>query len=333
MSALPSSPPVELDDLRRTYGERVALDGVTLTVAAGELFGLLGPNGGGKTTLFRVLTTTLPPTSGTARVLGHPLPAEAAHVREKIGVVFQSPSLDKMLTVRENLLHQGHLYGLSGADLAARITRNLELVGIGDRANERADSLSGGLRRRAELAKGLLHEPKLLLLDEPSTGLDPGARRDLWDHLAKLRDERGVTSLVTTHLMEEAERCDRVGILDHGKLVALGTPEELRSSIGGDVVTAVPRTAAGLADLRSEVESRFHVEATSVGGAVRVETKDGAALVSEMLRGLADRVALVTVGKPTLEDVFLRTTGRSFVSDAPAPPAAGHGTARRRRGA
>jgi ABC-2 type transport system ATP-binding protein len=307
-----AAPPVELIDLRLSYGTRAALDGVTLTVREGELFGLLGPNGGGKTTLFRVLTTTLPPTSGTARVLGHTLPAESARVRESIGVVFQSASLDKKLTVRENLVHQGHLYGLRGADLAARIATNLELVGITDRAGEIAESLSGGLRRRAELAKGLLHDPKLLFLDEPSTGLDPGARRDLWDHLAHLRDARGVTSLVTTHLMEEAERCDRVGILDQGKLVALGTPEELRASVGGDVVTIVPKSASRLADLRAAVEARFRVEAKSVGGAVRVESKDGGAIVAETLREFAADVASVTVGRPTLEDVFLRRTGRSF---------------------
>jgi ABC-2 type transport system ATP-binding protein len=304
--------PVELAALRRTYGDRVALDGVTMTVGAGELFGLLGPNGGGKTTLFRVLTTTIPPTSGTARVLGHSLPAESAHVRAEIGVVFQAPSLDKKLTVRENLLHQGHLYGLRGADLAARIAKNLETAGISDRAGELTESLSGGLRRRAELAKGLLHDPKLLLLDEPSTGLDPGARHDLWDHLARLRDERGVTSLVTTHLMEEAERCDRVGILDRGRLVALGTPQELRASIGGDVVTIVPRASSDLARLRAAVEERLGVATKSVGGVVRAETKDGAALVPEVLRAFGDDVASVTVGRPTLEDVFLTKTGRRF---------------------
>jgi ABC-2 type transport system ATP-binding protein len=305
-------PPVELEDLRRVYGGRAALDGVTLTIRAGELFGLLGPNGGGKTTLFRVLTTTLPPSSGTARVLGRRLPEESAAVREEIGVVFQSPSLDKKLTVRENLTHQGRLYGLRGADLAARMKRNMDLVGIADRADDLAESLSGGLRRRAELAKGLLHDPKVLFLDEPSTGLDPGARRDLWDHLAKLRDERGTTSLVTTHLMEEAERCDRVGVLDKGKLVALGTPEELRASIGGDVVTIAPRSAGDVAALRARVEEAFRVEAKSVGGAVRVETKDGAALVADVMRVLGGEVASVTVGKPTLEDVFLAKTGRRF---------------------
>jgi ABC-2 type transport system ATP-binding protein len=211
-------------------------------------------------------------------------------------------------------MHQGHLYGLRGADLAARIRKNLDLVRVADRAEERAESLSGGLRRRVELAKGLLHDPKLLLLDEPTTGLDPGARHDLWDHLARLRDERGTTSLVTTHLMEEAERCDRVGVLDQGKLVALGTPEELRASIAGDVVTVVPKTSARLADLRAGIETRCAVPAKSVGGVVRAETTDGAALVAAILSAFPDDVASVTVGRPTLEDVFLAKTGRRFDS-------------------
>jgi ABC-2 type transport system ATP-binding protein len=310
--ATASAPAVELEALRRLYGERVALDGVSFEVGAGELFGLLGPNGGGKTTLFRVLSTLLAPTSGEVRVMGTELPAGQAEVRAQIGVVFQSPSLDGKLTVRENLMHQGHLYGLRGADLAERSRRTLEWVGLGERAGELVERLSGGQQRRVELAKGLLHDPRVLLLDEPSTGLDPAARRDLWDHLCALRTERGVTSLVTTHLMEEAERCDRVAILDHGKLVALGTPEELRASVGDDVVRAAPSGAARLDDLRATIEQRFGVAAQAVGGAVRVEAPDGAALVQRLMAELGPELASVTVGKPTLEDVFLRRTGREF---------------------
>ncbi len=304
--------PVELVDLRRTYGERVALDGVSLELRPGELFGLLGPNGGGKTTLFRVLSTVLPPSSGSVRVMGHALPAEGAAVRRAIGVVFQSPSVDKYLTVRENLVHQGRLYGLRGDDLRARIAEALALVDLGDRAGERVDRLSGGLRRRVELAKGMLHGPGLLLLDEPSTGLDPAARRDLWDHLALLRDRRNVTSLVTTHLMEEAERCDRVGILDQGRLVALGTPQDLRASLGGTVVTVVPRAAADLARLGSAIETAHGVPVRAVGGALHIETSDGSALVPRLLAAHDAEIASVTVGRPTLEDVFLRRTGREF---------------------
>jgi len=308
---------VETDDLRRTFGERKALDGVSLEVRSGSLFGLLGPNGSGKTTLFHVLATLLPPTSGRAVVLGHDVASAPGAGRAAIGVVFQAPSLDRFLSVRANLRHQGHLYGLRGARLRDRIATCLHLVSLGDRADEDVSRLSGGMKRRVELAKGLLHEPGLLLLDEPSTGLDPAARRDLWDHLAALRD-RGVSSVVTTHLLEEAERCDRIAILDRGRVVAEGTPEQLRAGVPGEVVTAVPRAASRLDTLRKSVEDCFKVSARSVGGAVRVETKDGAALAHDLLRGFGRDVATVTVGKPTLEDVFLRVTGRRLDDEGAA---------------
>jgi ABC-2 type transport system ATP-binding protein len=302
-------PAVRTQDLRRSFGERSALDGVTLEVRRGELFGLLGPNGGGKTTLFRILATLLPPSSGRAEVMGHALPGAESEVRARIGVVFQAPSLDRFLRVDENMVHQGHLHGLSGRRLAARIDACLALVQLADRRRDVVGELSGGMKRRVEIAKGLLHEPSLLLLDEPTTGLDPNARRDVWDHLAQLRTQ-GVTCLVTTHLLEEAERCDRIAILDRGKVVTEGAPEALRSSVGGDVVTAVPRVAARLEALRSSVEDCFKVPVRSVGGALHVEVRDGAALVHDLLKGFGRDLASVTVGRPTLEDVFLRATGR-----------------------
>jgi ABC-2 type transport system ATP-binding protein len=302
-------PAVRTTDLRRRFGDRAALDGVSLEVARGQVFGLLGPNGGGKTTLFRVLATLLPPTSGTAEVMGHALPAAAAAVRAAIGVVFQSPSLDRFLRVGENMVHQGHLYGLSGRRLEERIAACLALVGLSDRRDDFVGSLSGGLQRRVEIAKGLLHEPSLLLLDEPTTGLDPNARREVWDHLQALR-ARGVTCLVTTHLLEEAERCDRIAILDAGKVVAEGAPETLRANVGGDVVTAIPRVAARLEEVRSAVEAGLRVPVRTLGGSLHVETKDGAALVQSLLAGFERDLASVTVGRPTLEHVFLRATGR-----------------------
>ena len=314
-----SAPPaVVTTELRRTFDGRAALDGVSVEVLPGSLFGLLGPNGGGKTTLFHVLATLLPPTSGTARVLGHDVLREPDLVRASIGVVFQSPSLDRFLTVRANLMHQGHLYGLRGRELETRIAACLRLVSLDERAGEDVARLSGGMKRRVELAKGLLHEPELLLLDEPSTGLDPAARRDLWDHLAALRD-RGVTSVVTTHLLEEAERCDRIAILDRGRVVAFGTPEELRARVPGEVVTAVPRIVARAEALRKSVEDCFKVRARGVGGAIHVETKDGASLAHDLLRGFGRDVVSVTVGKPTLEDVFLRATGRRLDDEPQAP--------------
>ncbi len=225
-----------LDGLTHNYGERLALANLSFEVRAGEIFGLLGPNGSGKTTLFRILSTLMTPTGGRASIQGFDVARDPNKVRQQIGIVFQARSVDLKLTVAENLKHQGNLYGLSGAHLKSRIDDVLGRVGLLDRKGDFVETLSGGMQRRVELAKGLIHSPSILLLDEPSTGLDPGARRDLWQYLETLRDEEGVAILVTTHLMEEAEHCDRLAILNEGKLVALGSPFELKSQIGGDVV-------------------------------------------------------------------------------------------------
>ncbi len=302
---------VEVTDLRHRYGEREALRGVTFRVARGALFGLLGPNGGGKSTLFRILTTLLPATSGTARILGHDVVTEAPAVRRRIGVVFQHPSVDGLLGVEENLVHHGRLHGLGGSRLRERVDVLLERFGLADRRRDRVGTLSGGLVRRVELAKGLLHEPELLLLDEPSTGLDPGARRDLMAELQLLRDRDGVTVVLATHYMEEAERCDRVAILDAGRLVALDAPAVLRARVGGDVV--VVQTADPEA-LRGEVVRRFGLEGAVVDGALRLEHPRGHELVRDVVEAFPDRVRAVTFGKPTLEDVFVHLTGHRFVA-------------------
>jgi ABC-2 type transport system ATP-binding protein len=226
----------------------------------------------------------------------------AAEVRRRIGVVFQSPSLDKRLTVGENLLHHGHLYGMRGAALRARIAEMLARFGLADRAGDAVERLSGGLARRTEIAKGLLHSPELLILDEPSTGLDPGARRDLWD---LLRGLTGMTVLLTTHLMDEAERCGRVAILNEGRIVAMGTPDALRAEIGGDVVTVKARDAERLA---ARTGGRV------VDGTVQIEAANGAEEAARILREDRDDVESVTVGRPTLEDVFVKKTGHRFWS-------------------
>ena len=197
--------PVELDRLSHNYGDRLALDNLTFAVQPAEIFGLLGPNGSGKTTLFRILSTLMVPTGGEARIQGFDVARQANQVRQQTGIVFQARSLDLKLTVAENLMHQGHLYGLRGQVLKSRSAEVLRRVGLSDRAKDYVETLSGGMQRRVELAKGLIHSPALLLLDEPSTGLDPGARRDMWQYLRTLRDQEGVSILVTTHLMEEAE--------------------------------------------------------------------------------------------------------------------------------
>lgn len=297
---------VELTSLTHRYGDRVALEGVTLNVDRGTIFALLGPNGSGKSTMFKVLTTLLRPMSGTARVAGADVVAERNRVRGRIGIVFQKPSLDGKLTVLENLIHQGHLYGLSGRALRRRSDEVLDRYRLADRANDRADELSGGLQRRVELAKGLLHRPEVLILDEPSTGLDPGARADLMIHLRELRDQEGVTSLLTTHLMDEADHCDRIGILDGGRLVTLGTPADLKATIGGDVVTI---HGGNLESLAARANERFACKADVVGGTLRIERKRGHEFVPQLIEAFPGEIDSVTVGKPTLDDVFLRLTG------------------------
>jgi ABC-2 type transport system ATP-binding protein len=305
---------IEVDGLRHRYGDREALAGVSFDVREGELFALLGPNGGGKSTLFRIIATILPPTAGTARVLGFDVRAQPHEVRRRIGVVFQHASVDAKLTVEENLRHQGHLYGMSGRALGERIDALLARFGLSDRRGELVERLSGGLARRAELAKGLLPRPSVLLLDEPSTGLDPGARRDLLQYLRELRDEEGMTVVVTTHYLEEAERCDRVGVIDRGHLVALDAPAALTAAVGGDVVVVQPTDVGALQD---KVRARFGIEGVRVDGTLRLEHARGHELVRDLVDAFPDDVHSITFGKPTLEDVFVRLTGRRLFADGP----------------
>ena len=300
---------VEINNLAHSYGKQRALGGVSFAVMRGEIFGLLGPNGGGKTTLFRILSTSFPPTSGDAAIFGQDVRTQADQVRRRIGVVFQSPSLDKKLTVRENLMHHGHIYGLRGTGLKNRMTEMMERLGVADRADAIVETLSGGLQRRVELAKGLLHRPELLILDEPCIGLDPGARRDLWLYLQRLRDKEGVTILLTTHLIDEADRCDRVLILNLGVVVAMGTPDALKDEIGGDVVVMTTKEPDKLRDM---IASRFGVKPTLLNGKLRVERENAHAFVSQAIEAFSGMIESVTLSKPTLEDVFITRTGHRF---------------------
>jgi len=304
---------ISVQALVHRYENRVALNGVSFDVRPAELFGLLGPNGSGKTTLFRILSTLMIPTGGKALVMGCDAAKEPARLRRQIGVVFQAQSVDPKLTAYENLWHQGHLYGLRGASLKRRVQEILSRVGLADRANERVETFSGGMQRRIELAKGLLHHPGVLLLDEPTTGLDPGARRDLWQYLQILRDEEHVSVLVTTHLMEEAERCDRLAIMNEGNLVALGTPEELKSEIGGDVIML---DAVHNADLLADhIRTRFHVATTVLGNQVRIEREEGHRFVPDLVEAFPGEIQAISVSKPALEDVFIHRTGHKFWSE------------------
>jgi ABC-2 type transport system ATP-binding protein len=309
---------IEVQHLRHTYGDRVALDDVSFAVQRGEVFGLLGPNGGGKTTLFKILATLMRPSGGDGSVAGDSITANPAGVRRHLGVVFQHPSLDGKLTVFENLMCHGHLYGMHGAPLRDRIAEMLQRVRIEDRQGDYVETLSGGLQRRVELAKALLHAPPVLLLDEPSTGLDPGARRDFLQYLRELRDRDGVTIVLTTHYMDEAERCDRVAILHQGKLASIGAPMELKGHVGGDVVVLQSSDPEGL---RLRIEERFGTAASVVDGTVRVERPRGHEFVRDVVDAFPAELNFVTYGKPTLEDVFIHLTGHQFWTDL--SPAAG----------
>ena len=306
-----SVPAVELRDLRQRYGDRVALDGVSLTVAPGEIVALLGPNGSGKSTLFKILATLLEPTEGSARIFGHDVRRDADAVRRQMGVVFQQPSIDKLLSVEENLLHHGALYGLARATLRTRVAAMLERFGLTERRGERVGRLSGGLARRVELAKALVVGAEVLLLDEPSTGLDPLARREFLAHLGELRDRDGITVLLTTHHLDEAERADRVAILDRGRVVTLGAPEELKAALGGEVLVI---QVASAERLRERLRLRLGLEAAVVDGAVRLEAPRAHEIVPRLVDAFPDEIRSITYGKPTLEDVFVHLTGRRFAA-------------------
>ena len=309
-------PIISVCDLVHRYQDRTALRGVSFDVQPAELFGLLGPNGSGKTTLFRILSTLMVPTSGSATIAGFDAARQPGALRGHIGVVFQAQSVDPKLTAYENLWHQGHLYGLRGSELKDRIHEILTRVGLLDRAADLVETFSGGMQRRIELAKGLLHHPEVLLLDEPTTGLDPGARRDLWQYLQILRDQERVSVIVTTHLMEEAERCDRLAILNEGQLMALGTPEALTREIGGDVILLEARDPESLAD---RIRKKFPVDASVMDKHVRLEIENGHRFVPDVVEAFPGEIQSLSVSKPTLEDVFIHRTGHRFWSEDAEP--------------
>lgn len=325
MSEPTPSHAIVIRDLAKSFGDRRALNGISLEIRRGELFCLLGPNGGGKSTLFRILATLSLPDGGSARVAGRDVVTDAAGVRARLGVVFQSPSLDGKLTILENLRCGGALYGLRGTELESRIDDAAKALNLTDRLGDLVETLSGGLQRRAEIAKCLLIRPEVLLLDEPSTGLDPGARIDLWAALEKLRTEHGVTALCTTHLMEEASRADRVGIVSAGKLVALGTPRELTGAIGGDVISLGASKETGADRLARLITDKTGIPAAVVEGEVRIEHGEAYALAARLAGEFPGEIVSLRIARPTLEDVFIARTGRLFADQDVEPDATASG--------
>jgi len=303
---------ISIEGMTHRYGQRTAVDDLSLAIDQSELFVFLGPNGSGKSTLFRVLSTLVPLQQGSVAVLGLDLRAESARIRRKLGVVFQSPSLDGKLTVAENIHCHGRLFGLGRGEIQRRMGELLESLGLAGRVRDYVETLSGGMRRRVELAKALLPQPQLLLLDEPSTGLDPAARGDLWDYLRRARGQQGTTVVLTSHLLDEAERADRIAIMDLGKLAALDAPRALRSRVQGDAITI---EAADQTRLAADLKQRFDLDCMAVDSTLRLELEDGPRWVSRLMDEFPEEIRSISLGKPTLEDVFIDLTGRRFNAD------------------
>ena len=308
-SSWPAGAVVETRGLVKTYGKVEAVRGIDLTVQTGEVFGFLGPNGAGKSTTISILCTLLRPTGGQALVAGIDVTRDPGGVRGRIGLVFQDPSLDDQLTARENLEFHAFLYNVPRAERTSRIDGVLEMVELQDRASSQVKTFSGGMKRRLEIARGILHYPQVLFLDEPTLGLDPQTRSRIWAYLHDLRKREDITIFMTTHYMDEAEYCDRIAIIDRGQIIALGTPDELKAKVGGDVVTIATREPAAAVD---QIRQAFELEPTVDRDRVRVEVADGAAFVPRLVRELTVPLATVTLSRPTLDDVFLKLTGKAI---------------------
>jgi ABC-2 type transport system ATP-binding protein len=303
---------IHVERLKRSFGTVEAVKGIDLEVGRGETFGFLGPNGAGKSTTIKMLCTLLHPTSGRALVNGYDIKRESAAVRQSIGIVFQDPTLDEYLTAEQNLLYHCMIYHTPRETRAARIREVLQLVGLDERRKDIVKTFSGGMKRRLEVARGLLHEPQTLFLDEPTVGLDPQTRRSVWEYVLRLRDTTGLTIFMTTHYMEEAEYCDRIGIIDHGSIVALDTPAKLKQMAGQDIVSITTSDDARAAE---ELARWLGRPVKQEDGVVYVEGEDGQALAATVIRHLtlADiEVHGVDVKTPSLEDVFVRLTGRAI---------------------
>jgi ABC-2 type transport system ATP-binding protein len=304
---------VEVKGLRKSYGEVEAVRGIDLAVEQGEIFGFLGPNGAGKTTTISILCTLVRKTAGEARVAGVEVDEDPAEIRRRIGLVFQDPSLDDQLTARENLELHGQIYGVPSQVRKQRIDELLQVVELTDRASSLVKTFSGGMKRRLEIARGVLHHPQILFLDEPTLGLDPQTRKHIWEYLHAMRKREGITLFMTTHYMDEAEFCDRIAIIDRGQIVALGTPDQLKGKVGGDVITVTTTDSAAAA---KEIVERFAVTPLVDNGSLRLEVPDGAAFLPRLVRELSVPVQTVSLSRPSLDDVFLKLTGHAIRTEA-----------------
>jgi ABC-2 type transport system ATP-binding protein len=320
---------IEVQDLKKSYDAVEAVRGINFTVAAGEIFGFLGPNGAGKTTTIKILCTLLQATSGVARLAGLDVGASPAEVRRRIGVVFQDPALDDRLTAEENLHLHAVVYRVPRAERAARIDEALKFVDLYDRRKDLTRTFSGGMKRRLEIARGLVHRPDILFLDEPTTGLDPQTRARTWEVLRELRQKFGTTLFMTTHYMDEAENCDRIAIVDHGLIVALDTPAALKQRVGKDLVAARTAQPEALARLLTE---KYGLASTPADGGLTFLVEAGDAFIVKLLTSDRPPLEGISVRRPTLDDVFLSLTGRQIRAEGAEGNAARLRALVRRRG-
>jgi ABC-2 type transport system ATP-binding protein len=298
---------IQVQGLVKTYGDFNAVDGIDFDVQEREIFGFLGPNGAGKTTTINILATLLKPTRGRAELAGFDVLRQPNQVRQSIGIVFQDPSLDDRLTAEENLRFHALLYNVPNRVLRGRMDQVLQIVGLSERRHSLVRTFSGGMKRRLEIARGLLHYPKILFLDEPTAGLDPQTRNAIWEHVRRLREEVGITVFMTTHYMDEAENCDRIAIIDHGKIQALDTPAALKQRLGGDKIIVI-----GDKGLPKDITARYGVPVQEVDGAFHFQVERGAEFVPRFVVDFKDRIQSIQIKQPSLDDVFLQLTGRAI---------------------
>jgi len=300
---------IEVEELARNFGQLVAVDKISFDVTGGEIFGFLGPNGAGKTTTINMLCTLLTPSGGRATVNGYDILRQRSDVRRSIGLVFQEPTLDEYLTAEQNLRFHAYAYNVPREIRETRVQEVLELVELSDRRKNKVRIFSGGMKRRLEIARGLLHRPQVLFLDEPTLGLDPQTRRSIWDHILAIREQNNLTIFLTTHYMDEAENCDRITIIDRGRIIAIDTPEKLKDGMGGDMVTlkAEDNEAAAL-----ELKEKYSLSPVVQNGMITFSVPQGEKFLPQLMDSFRSRLLSIGIRRPTLDDVFIKLTGRAI---------------------
>ena len=300
---------IEVEELSRKFKQLVAVDKVSFKVQEAEIFGFLGPNGAGKTTTINILCTLLKPTSGRASINGFDVVRQQSRVRQQIGLVFQDPSLDDKLSGIQNLNFHAMVYNVPSALRKQRVEQMLRMVELWDRRNSFVETYSGGMKRRLELARGLLHRPRVLFLDEPTLGLDPQTRNRIWEYIIEMCRQEGTTIFLTTHYMDEAEKAGRIAIIDEGKIVALDTPKKLKKIVGQDIISVKTENDTKAIE---EIRLRYQIEARSDGGGLTFSVKNGDEFLPEFIKGLRTKILSVNLRRPSLDDVFLKLTGREI---------------------